>query len=113
VISRLLVVEDDPSVRQALERRLRSDGVRAVFAATLSEGIEKLDGCDVALVDLDLPDGMGTDLLRAIRVGARPIRAAIYSAKLDAEMIVARSGERPDAIFRKPWDLDDLVAWVA
>lgn len=110
--ARLLVVEDDPAVRSALDRALRSAGVQADFASTLREGIEKLDGCNVVLVDLDLPDGMGTELLRAVRLGSRPVRVAIYSGKADAEEIVAESGEQPDAMFRKPTDFGKLLAWI-
>jgi DNA-binding response OmpR family regulator len=112
VSTRLLIVEDDASSRTALERAFRSVGVVAAFASTLAEGMGMLAGCDVSLIDLDLPDGRGTDLLRAIRVAAMPVRAAIYSGKPDAETIVAASGERPDAVFRKPVDFNRLLAWV-
>ena len=110
---RLLLVEDDPSVRRAMDRRLRASGVHAVLAATLGEGIAALDGCDIVIVDLNLPDGCGTDLLRLIRLASRPVRVAIYTGAADAEAIVARSGERPNALFRKPADLDRVLAWVA
>src|SRR4051812_5811558 len=82
---RVLVVEDDPSVCRALGRGLRSGGLKPCFASTLRDGIENLDQCDLALVDLDLPDGCGIDLLRAIRLGSRPIRAAVCSGRIDAE----------------------------
>jgi DNA-binding response OmpR family regulator len=111
-IPRLLIVEDDPAVRTALERVFRSVGIVACFAATVSEGLAKLHECDVALIDLALPDGLGTDLLRAIRLGSMPIRAAIYSGNEDAELIVGASGERPDAMFKKPTDFARLRAWV-
>jgi CheY-like chemotaxis protein len=109
---RVLVVEDDPSVCRALGRGLRSGGLKPCFASTLRDGIENLDQCDLALVDLDLPDGCGIDLLRAIRLGSRPIRAAVCSGRIDAEAVVAASGERPDAVFRKPLDLDRLLEWI-
>ena len=110
----VLVVEDDAAVSTALERALRSAGLEVVVASTVGEGIARLDGCGVALVDLDLPDGWGTDVLRAIRLrrGARPIRFAIFSGRLDADAVVAASGERPDAVFKKPLDIDALLAWV-
>jgi CheY-like chemotaxis protein len=109
----VLVVEDDPSVCRAIGRGLRSGGIETRFAATLREGMENLDRCHVALVDLDLPDGCGTDLLRAVRLGSRPVRVAVCSGRIDADAIVAASGERPAAVFRKPLDLDRLLEWVA
>lgn len=87
-------------------------GIIPTFATTVSEGIEKLNECDVALIDLVLPDGMGTDVLPAIRLRSMPMRAAIYSGKEDADVMVGASGERPDAMFKKPADFNRLLAWV-
>ena len=52
-------------------------------------------------------------LLRLIRLTLLAVRAAIFSGKANVEEVVARSGERADAIFRKPWDFDGLLAWIA
>jgi DNA-binding response OmpR family regulator len=109
---RLLIVEDDTTIASALELVFRAVGVTPIIAATVSEGIAKLDECDVALIDLILPDGLGTRLLRAIRLGSKPIRAAIYSGTEDAEDIMEASGERPGAMFKKPTDFGLLLAWV-
>lgn len=109
---RILVVEDDPSVCRALGRGLRSAGIETRITSALRDGIDNLDWCHVALVDLDLPDGCGTDLLRAVRLSSRRVRIAVCSGRLDADAIVAASGERPDAVFRKPLDLDRLLEWV-
>ena len=111
-VCRVLVVDDDPSVRRALERAFRIAGYNVDFAINLREGLEKLNGHQVALVDLDLPDGQGTALLLKIRQEARPTRVAIYSGLLNAEAIVAACGERPDALFKKPMEFDQLLEWV-
>ena len=58
---RLLVVEDDASVRSAFERAFRSAGMVVALASTLAEGRAMLAACDVALIDLNLPDGRGTN----------------------------------------------------
>lgn len=108
---KLLIVENDTSIRTALARAMRSAGLHATFVSTASEGMAALSLCSVALIDLGLPDGSGTDLLRAIRLGVLPVRAAIFAGYVDAEAIVAASGERPDAMFRKPMDLNHLIAW--
>jgi DNA-binding response OmpR family regulator len=109
---RVLIVEDDPSIRRALGRVFRSAGHDAQFATTLQDGLAKLNGHRVVLVDLQLPDGCGTTLLQKIRHEARPIRVAIYSGLIDAAAIVRASGETPDAIFQKPVDFDQLLAWL-
>src|SRR4051812_370646 len=111
--SRVLVVDDDESIRRAFERAFRIAGYTADFAVDVREGLEKLNGHHVALIDLDLPDGRGTEVLLKIRREARPIRVAIYSGLADAEAIVAACGERPDALFKKPVEFDQLLEWVA
>jgi two-component system OmpR family response regulator len=110
---RILVVEDDSGVRRALDRVFRSAGYDAEYAVNLAEGLAKLNGHHFVLLDLELPDGSGTTLLRKIRAEARPIRVAIYSGVLDAAEIVKASGESPDAIFQKPIEFDELIAWLA
>jgi len=109
---RILVVDDDPAVRRALGRVFRSAGYEAEFAISVADGLEKLDGHRLVLLDLQLPDGLGTVLLQKIRREARPIRVAVYSGLVDAPEVVKMSGETPDAIFRKPIDFDELLAWV-
>ena len=111
--SRILVVEDDPSVRRALDRVFRSLGYDAEYAVTLAEGMAKLNGQQFALLDLELPDGSGTELLQKIRAERRPIRVAIYSGLFDAPQIVKACGETPDAIFQKPVEFEELLAWLA
>src|SRR3954449_6189072 len=86
---RVLVVEDDPSVCRAMGRGLRSAGIQPRFAATLHEGIALLDQSDVAIIDLDLPDGSGTELLRAVREGSLPVRVAVCSGRVDVEAVVS------------------------
>jgi DNA-binding NtrC family response regulator len=109
---RVLIVEDDPSVRRALGRVFRSAAYDVEFAITLQDGLAKLNGHDVVLVDLQLPDGCGTTLLQKIRREARPIRVAIYSGLIDAPAIVKACGETPDALFQKPVDFDHLLSWL-
>src|SRR5262245_25817123 len=110
---KILIVDDDPSIRRAFERAFRISGYVAEFATTLQEGLEKLNGHHTALVDLDLPDGRGTELLLKIRQEGRPTRVAIYSGLLDAEQVVNACGQRPDALFKKPVDFDRLLEWIA
>jgi DNA-binding NtrC family response regulator len=75
--------------------------------------LAKLDRYKVVLVDLDLPDGLGTDLLRRIREDRLAVKTAIYTGLLNGKAIVDASGEQPDAFFQKPDDLDRLLQWVA
>src|SRR4051812_43993438 len=102
---RVLVVDDDASVRRALERAFRIAGYAVDFATNVREGLEKLNGHQVALVDLDLPDGQGTQLLLKIRRGGGPIRVGILRGVMNGEGIVAGWGEGSDGLFKKPMEI--------
>ncbi|HUL78552.1 MAG TPA: response regulator, partial [Vicinamibacteria bacterium] len=66
---RILVVDDDPGVRNALARFLRGKGFEVVEAGGVleAEGVASSTGPDLAIVDQRLPDGTGIDLLPRLR----------------------------------------------
>ncbi|MGC4086702.1 MAG: EAL domain-containing protein [Polyangiaceae bacterium] len=69
-----LIVEGDRSAQQALTRLLKSAGYTTCVAASLDDARRLLEGPpqpDLALCDLSLPDGSGSDLLELLQ-GARP-----------------------------------------
>jgi DNA-binding NarL/FixJ family response regulator len=87
-MTRVLLVDDHPSFRQALAFLLRHEpGIAAIAqAGSLAEARARLAGCDVAVLDLDLPDGNGADLVR-------PFHAANPGGKV---LILTASTERLD-----------------
>jgi DNA-binding response OmpR family regulator len=109
---RVLIVEDDASVGLALQRALSSAGHHVDIATTMRQGLAKLNGHHVALLDIDLPDGRGTTVLRWIREKGLPIRVAVYTGLIGAKAIVDACGAQPDAVFKKPVDLDRLLEWI-
>jgi DNA-binding NtrC family response regulator len=76
-IERILVLEDDLIVRKNLEQQLRQRRYDVVAVATLAAAQEQLarDNFDLMFVDVRLPDGEGTDLLRAVKL--RPQRPLV------------------------------------
>jgi DNA-binding response OmpR family regulator len=72
----ILLVDDADAVRLTFAALLEDDGHRVVEAATLAEARARLDApLDVAILDLHLPDGLGTVLVAELR--ARHPGAAI------------------------------------
>jgi DNA-binding NtrC family response regulator len=66
---RILVIEDDESVRESMTRILELEGYQVETAKTGSEAVEKskLNSYNLALIDIRLPDMEGTELLTAMR----------------------------------------------
>jgi PAS domain S-box-containing protein len=66
---RLLIVEDDVAVRRLVSDRLAMQGIAVTAAATVAAALTELHHStfDVAILDLNLPDGSGLDLLQTLR----------------------------------------------
>ena len=68
-VSRVLLVEDDPSLGQVLEARLRKESVEVRWVQTVAAAEMALDAerWDLAILDVKLPDGSGFGLARRIK----------------------------------------------
>ena len=109
---RVLVVEDDALVRNALVRLLTLRGFETLSASTLAGGLEQLAfRPDVVLTDLHLPDGNGVDLLHRVRCRDGATAVAVITGADDATVASVRP-LRPDAVFRKPFDAGELMRWL-
>jgi two-component system phosphate regulon response regulator PhoB len=96
---RVLIVDPDPELTQRVAQRLRSDSIRAVeVLASLRAAIAVVDERppDVVVCELDLPDGEGLELCRAIRRRPGGLRTAVLflTGRSDEEAAVSafRSG---------------------
>jgi two-component system KDP operon response regulator KdpE len=111
----LLVVEDDASLRIALEATLKAAGYRVVTAATGAECRRWLAhyGPDLVLLDLGLPDQDGLEVIEAIRAQKGPGCATpivVLSAR-DAEAIKVRALDLgADDYVAKPFGIEELLA---
>src|SRR3954453_8381696 len=106
----LLVIEDDSSTRYILGRILGQSGWRVVAVPTVTEGFELL-GAEPAcvIVDLQLSDGRGEDLLRRIREEGYSGRVVICTAIRDKNRLEELSTFHPDAIIHKPIEMRELI----
>ncbi|KAK44453.1 histidine kinase [Caballeronia jiangsuensis] len=68
---RVLVVEDDPALRQSIHALLASETVGIVEAGSIAEAIEEMQRApfDCVVMDLALPDGSGYELLERVSAG--------------------------------------------
>ena len=86
-MTRILLVEDHTSFRQALAFLLEAEPELVVVAqagtiAEAREAIERSEGVDIAVVDLALPDGDGVDLIRELSDNAN-VTTLVLSASVD------------------------------
>ena len=110
----VLVIEDDPMVRKGMAMLIGTYGHAVLTAGTVAEGLQRLaEGPTHALLDMNLPDGFGTTILRHVRAERLPVRVAVLSGSGDAALMAEARSLGPDAVFRKPADLDAVMAWIA
>ena len=63
----VLLVEDDEGVASALAELLGQAGATVIRTAQVADGLHRVKGCDLVLLDLGLPDMDGLDVLRTLR----------------------------------------------
>ena len=110
----VLVVEDDRSVSAAVQVLLTHYGYAVDVVGTLADARRALAATDPAVIvlDLNLPDGSGLDLLEQVRATDRRCRVAVLTADVDPAHLRRLKGLRPDRFFRKPLNFLDLLAGV-
>jgi len=80
--ARILVVEDEPALRELYSEIVADAGWRADAVATLRDALATFDRelYDVVLTDLRLPDGEGTELLRHVRAHDPEVEVVLITA---------------------------------
>ncbi len=112
---RLLVVEDEPPVRETVVQDLEREGyaVRAVGDVGDAVALLGREAFDLVITDLVLPGGSGLEIARTIkraRPGTPVILVTGWPGRVDAETLESHG---IDAVVEKPVGLDTLRATVA
>ncbi|MCW2567121.1 MAG: two component transcriptional regulator, winged helix family, partial [Mycobacterium sp.] len=108
---RLLIVEDDNRVADALASVMSRHGFTVFRAATGAEALARLGEADVVLLDLGLPDTDGFDVCRRIRAGSNvPVIVVTARAELSARIHGLNLGA--DDYMVKPVHGAELVARI-
>jgi two-component system response regulator PilR (NtrC family) len=111
---RVLVVDDEPDIRELLELTLAKMGLAVAAVGTLAEARERLrEGrFDLCLTDMRLPDGEGLDLVRHISGLGDDLPVAVITAHGSAENAVAALKAGAFDYVSKPVGLEQLRALV-
>ncbi len=110
----ILVIEDEPNLREGLRHNLELDGYDVDVAATGTEGMSKAlqNGHALILLDLMLPEVDGLDILRKLRETGHRTPVIIISAKgMDEEKITGLELGADDYV-TKPFGLAELSARI-
>jgi DNA-binding response OmpR family regulator len=108
----ILVVDDEPHMRQTLDRALSAYGHRIDQAATYREAVAASTAIpyDLLLLDVNLPDGTGWDVLRVLRARGKETPTVIVSAVPPS---AKRVQEFPTVgVLHKPFPMDALLRLV-
>jgi len=111
---RVLLIEDDPATAKSIEMMLTHANLN-VYATDLGEeGVDlaKLYDYDLILLDLGLPDMMGHEVLRQIRLARIETPILILSGADDTDSKLKGFGFGADDYLTKPFHREELVARI-
>jgi two-component system cell cycle response regulator CtrA len=111
---RVLVIEDDSATAQSIELMLRSESFNVYTTDLGEEGIDlgKVYDYDIILLDLNLPDMSGFEVLRTLRASKVHTPTLILSGLAGIEDKVKGFGFGADDYMTKPFHKDELVARI-
>jgi two-component system response regulator MprA len=109
---RILVVDDEPAVREAVERALRLDGYDVQLAGDGGEALERLDerAPDAVVLDVLMPRVDGLELCRRMRRRGDRTPVLMLTARDAVRDRVAGLDAGADDYLVKPFALDELLA---
>lgn len=109
---RLLIIEDDERLADALQRGLREHGHVVDTAGDGREGeaLARGGGYDAIVLDLNLPGRDGLEVLRSVRAAGETVPILIATSRDETEDVVAGLDAGADDYLRKPFALRELEA---
>jgi DNA-binding NtrC family response regulator len=113
--SKILIVDDEESLRTSLTDQLRDEGYEVSAAANSHEAIEILRKSVVHLVILDLkfPEGMtGHELLKYIKSKYSGTKVLVLTAYANLKEGKTAKQEGADDFLSKPYNVEDLIQLV-
>ena len=107
----ILVVEDDPPVRNLIATTLKAHDYKHIIAENGEEAIRQASTCnpDIVLLDLGLPDMDGVEVITRIRGWSNVPIIVISARSEDSDKIDALDAGADDYL-TKPFSVDELLA---
>lgn len=109
--TRILVVDDEPMIRDVVEQYLRREGFETIAASDGEQAVAKADDVDLIVLDLMLPKIDGLDVCRRVRA-RRDVPIIMLTAKGEEVDKLVGLGVGADDYVTKPFSPRELVARV-
>ena len=111
---RVLLVEDDPTTSRSIELMLTHANLNVYCTDLGEEGVDlaKLYDYDIILLDLNLPDMHGHDVLKQLRLARVNTPILILTGSNDTETKIKGFGFGADDYLTKPFHREELVARI-
>ena len=109
-MSRVLVVDDDPSIVAVVSEILRAEGHDVVTAANGAEALVLVDDSSLILLDMRMPVLDGWGFARAFRATGKRMPIVVMTAAENARRWADEIGA--DGYLAKPFELDTLISTV-
>jgi two-component system KDP operon response regulator KdpE len=108
----ILLIEDDSQIRRFLRTTLGAEGYRLHEARTAAEGLLQAETRppDVILLDLELPDSDGVEVIRQIRQWNRNVPIIVVSVRGHERDKISTLDEGADDYVSKPFAIGELLA---
>ena len=113
MVERVLVVDDDETIRRTLRINLRARGYEVEEVASGRDALSTVEDAppDLVILDLGLPDLDGVEVLRRLRRTSR-VPVVVLSARHQSDDKVEALDEGADDYVTKPFGMDELMARV-
>lgn len=109
-MARILVAEDYPPLAKVIAIACQRDGHEVERTGSKARALALAGTFDLAIVDLDLADGAGTDLVRRLGREGRVGRAVFLASATDHELL--SSAEAMGHVVQKEFGVEELMAHV-
>ena len=111
---RILVVDDDESIRNTMKTILEDEGYIVDIAATGSEALTKTDKTtyNIAMLDIRLPDMEGVELLKLMKGTVPKTRKIMVTGYPSMQNAISALNKNADAYLVKPINVEKLLSIV-
>jgi len=111
---RVLVVDDDANICETLKDILAEEGYEVTIAGTIALAKERLKNkfYNIIMVDLNLPDGLGLELLNEIKKGKSETIVMVFTGFASLKSSIAAMNKGAFAYLQKPLNMDEVKVTI-